>query len=121
MTKLLLAMLFLCFSLNSFAQTKELNVDNYENGNLYWRGYDSCIIISRNEHRYKTCHSIGLWEYWYEDGSKMLQTFYVADERRKFINMWLPDGKQILSNGTGYYYWSTPANKWINLIDNYFP
>ncbi|MGC4104054.1 toxin-antitoxin system YwqK family antitoxin [Ferruginibacter sp.] len=45
----------------------------------------------------------GIWEYWYEDGKKQLEVWEDTVKTR-YINMWAPDGTQILRSGNGYYY-----------------
>ncbi len=45
----------------------------------------------------------GIWEYWYEDGKKQLE-LWSDTVKTRYINMWLPDGTQILKSGNGYYY-----------------
>ncbi len=105
--KVVFFLVILILTTNIFAQTKELNVDHYENGQIHWSGYDTCILTRKKAAAVKNCHSYGLWEYWYENGLKKLQTFY--NPQLKFLNMWLPDGQQILFNGIGFYYCIEPS------------
>lgn len=78
-----------------------LNTDHYQNGDLHWRGYDSCEVFK--EEKFTRCNSFGLWEYWHENGIKMMETIQDSSGYR-FTNMWSPDGTQILKNSHGFIY-----------------
>jgi antitoxin component YwqK of YwqJK toxin-antitoxin module len=47
----------------------------------------------------------GKWTYWSIKGFKLLETFSNDGKKgSRYINQWIPSGKQILNNGNGYYY-----------------
>lgn len=102
-TRLELLILILLFTSPLFSQTKELKVYYHDNGQVDTKGYDTCFTIINNKNKYTMCHPIGLWESWYENGNKKLEKIE-SNERIKYINMWLLNGKQILTNGSGIYY-----------------
>ncbi len=46
----------------------------------------------------------GKWTYWNIKGFKVLETYSINEEKgSRYINQWLPNGKQILNNGNGHY------------------
>ena len=90
-------------------------IRKYSNGQIKEKGYK--IITSTNPPgatdemlSTSTSKRLGLWEFWYDNGNKMLEIFYA--NQPKYINMWFSDGKQILKNGNGYY--SVYNNEIIN-------
>ena len=95
-------------------QTKSLRSEYHPNGKLSSKGYDTCYSYNYKREEFKTCNGIGFWEYWYENGNKELEiiknkTFRDSDSiihsmPPKYVNMWHPDGKNILQNGLGLYY-----------------
>ena len=100
-----LIIFILALSFNTFGQTIEPSVQYYKSGQLYWKGQHICDTTQNG----KTCYMAGFWTYWYENGTKQLETFHwyknnYADSRDLYINMWLVDGKQILKDGNGIYY-----------------
>lgn len=91
--------------LYSFCYSQETYIDSsvYDNGNLEYKGM-----------RYKGengDYQIGLWQYWYEDGHKELESFEDTSNTSRNINMWSADGVQILKDGRGYYYSIEPQSE----------
>ena len=98
-------------------QLKELYIIKFPNGQVRIKGY-RIIPDSTVTNMAQQAILIGLWEEWYENGNKKLEVFYgnsgelyqylkigrFNDMAGKYINMWLPDGTQILKNGNGYYF-----------------
>jgi antitoxin component YwqK of YwqJK toxin-antitoxin module len=102
----LILMLF-SFINQANGQKKELSTDYYGIGHLHWKGYDTCVTSVQNGKEFTTCSPIGFWEYWYEDGAKQLETFETLNGSN-YTNMWLQNGKQILTDGEGFYYQIEP-------------
>ena len=47
----------------------------------------------------------GLWKFWYESGQPKLEVLYTGQRKEyRYINMWTPNGIQILTSGSGIYY-----------------
>lgn len=108
MKKLILFFLAILFSHFFYGQNHKPyeQIRKYSNGQIMEKGYE--VITSTNPPgatdgmlATSTSKRLGLWEFWYENGNKMLEIFYA--DQPKYINMWLSDGKQILKNGNGYY------------------
>lgn len=96
------------FSITIFGQTRELIERHYPNGQISSRGYDTCYRYISNKNEISICNTVGFYEVWYENGTKRHELFF-PKERKLYINMWLPDGKQILKNGTGSIYETEPG------------
>ena len=88
-------------------QKYEFNEDSFENGQLHWKGKDTCVTSVNDGKDFTICSPIGYWEYRYEDGMKQLETFETLNGAN-YINMWLQDGTQILTNGEGFFYQIEP-------------
>ncbi len=84
-------------TLSVLAQEPEVYEDFYENGNIYLRGY----IVPVDSISSK---SIGLWTYWYENGSKLSEEIRSDPYLTKYINCWTGSGLQICTNGNGKFY-----------------
>ena len=93
---ILTILLTICI-LNAYSQEPEVYEDFYENGTIYLRGYTVSVdsISSR---------SIGLWTYWYKNGSKISEEVRNEPHLTKYINCWTGNGKQICTNGNGKFY-----------------
>jgi antitoxin component YwqK of YwqJK toxin-antitoxin module len=87
---------FFLLTLNIQGQRMYLDSTFYANGQLESKGI-YCEIDSQR-------WQCGFWEYWYEDGKKYLEEW--ADSvKTLYINMWLPDGRQIVKSGNGFHYY----------------
>src|SRR5687768_3216142 len=89
------------FATSSFGQKTKTSIEHHLNGQVYWKGE---MLQIGNSY-----HPIGLWQYWHEDGKLMLETWdhgLKGDTfvRTRYINMWTPEGEQILKNGQGFMY-----------------
>src|SRR5436190_21594933 len=96
--KFKLLILFLIAITNKlFAQEVELYEDFYESGKLYCKGYIKVIdsISSVN---------LGIWTYWYENGSKISEELRTEDGLTKYINCWDGKGNQMCRDGKGKFY-----------------
>lgn len=119
MKKIISFLFAIFFSILVFGQVSETkeSIERHSNGQI--KGKGSMIVTSKypvdsNSSIISTATSkkIGYWEYWYENGNKMLEVFYGS--KPLYINMWFSDGAQILKNGKGYY--STYKNECKNDI-----
>jgi antitoxin component YwqK of YwqJK toxin-antitoxin module len=86
---------FLFFSIITQGQKTYVDSSVYENGQLENKG----LYYQVDKHSWQW----GVWDYWYEDGKKKLELLSDTTKTR-YINMWLPNGTQILKSGNGYYY-----------------
>lgn len=91
----------------SQAQTTYLDSSVYENGQLERKGL---YYQTGNRSR-----QWGIWEYWYEDGEKELE-LWSDTIKTKYINMWLPNGEQILKSGNGFYYSIEPGGDFLDSL-----
>ncbi|MFZ9848448.1 MAG: toxin-antitoxin system YwqK family antitoxin [Flavobacteriales bacterium] len=80
------------------------SIEHYSNGQLFWEGQHLCDTLNWKGKPVVHCIPIGIWKYYYENGSLKEETFNHKNSRTKYVNMWLPDGKQILKNGEGFIY-----------------
>jgi antitoxin component YwqK of YwqJK toxin-antitoxin module len=108
--KPLLILLQILLPLLIFSQKIWVDTDYHENGNLHWKG--NMLEIDNSS------SPIGFWEYWYEDGSKQLETWEDSSSKSFYLNMWLPSGEQILKNGQGVLFekWPLGGNEWDSSV-----
>lgn len=108
MKKIISFLFAIFFSMLVFGQVSETkeSIEKHSNGQMIGKG--KMIVTSKypadsNSSILSTATSkkIGFWEYWYENGNKMLDVFY--GNKTLYINMWFLDGTQLLKNGKGYY------------------
>ncbi len=108
--KLTLFLASLMLPLFIFSQKIWVHTDYHENGQLHWKG--NMLEVDNSS------SPVGLWEYWYEDGSKQLETWDDSSSKSYYLNMWLPNGEQILKNGQGVLYeiWPLGGNEWDSSV-----
>ncbi len=93
----IITFILLLYSSKLFSQDVKVYEDYYENGNIYLRGYNIEIdSVSSKE--------VGLWTYWYEDGTKKFEEIRDEPNLTKYVNCWTGKGKQICTNGNGLFY-----------------
>ena len=93
----ILTILLTFCTLHVLSQEPEVCEDFYESGNIYLRGY----IVRVDSISSK---SVGLWTYWYENGSKLSEEIRNDPHLTKYINCWTGSGQQICTNGNGNFY-----------------
>jgi len=94
----------------AIAQGQKIYLDSsvYENGQLESKGL--YYQMGNNSWQW------GVWEYWYENAKKKLD-LWSDKTKTRYLNMWLPNGTQILNSGNGYYYSIEPdSNKDDSLV-----
>jgi antitoxin component YwqK of YwqJK toxin-antitoxin module len=93
-----------------FGQTISVDTDYYLSGKIHWKGNMLQVDNSSSP--------IGLWEYWHENGIKKLETWDDSSSKTFYLNMWLPNGEQILKNGQGLLYeiWPLGGNEWDSSV-----
>ncbi len=106
--RLLFLFIFLAQFERVHAQEIKLSEDYHSNGNKHWQGYYACNSNGKSTY----CTAINSWIYWYENGNIESEEYYENDQR-KFVNMWLPDGVQILKNGAGIYVTTEPFSDFV--------
>ena len=94
----------LLFSIH-YGQTLEPDLEYYNSGQVKWKGQKQCITIKED----KECKPVGFWVYYYKNGEKKLEKIESIGKNNtnaptRYINMWQPDGFQILKNGVGFYF-----------------
>lgn len=109
--KSLVLFFLLILSIFSYGQNNKPyeHIGKYTNGQIKEKGfeiitgtYPTNVDTSMKNALYTaTTKRLGPWEFWYENGKKMIEILYA--DKPKYINMWLSDGTQILKNGNGYY------------------
>src|SRR5687768_15743074 len=88
--------ILLFYTSKLYSQEVKVYEDFYEKGNIYLRGYYSEIDSSSKE--------VGLWTYWYEDGTKISEEIRNEPNLTKYVNCWTGKGNQICTNGNGFFY-----------------
>lgn len=86
------------------AQKRELSTDYYGNGKIHWKGYEESWTDSLKDKGLVYWRPVGLWTYWHFSGPKMLEIFHNNAKGERYINMWLSNNQQILTDGNGTYY-----------------
>jgi len=87
----------LFYSGKLYSQQVKVYEDFYENGNIYLRGYNIELDSASSK-------EVGLWTYWYEDGTKISEELRDEPNLTKYINCWTGKGEQICKNGNGFFY-----------------
>lgn len=93
---------------------------NYSNGKLdgqYREFYENGQLQSMGN--YSKEKKTGDWHYWYENSQKKLQVEF--GEKVKWINFWMDNGVQTLTNGEGYMveYFNNGEKKFEGRVHNY--
>ncbi len=74
------------------------------NGKIHWKGYEESWTDTLKDKGLVYWRPVGLWTYWHMSGAKMLEIFHNPAKGERYINMWLSNNQQILTDGTGTYY-----------------
>jgi len=74
---------------------------HYSNGQLKEKGVR---IYKEAGNLPKAATPMGLWEYWYPNGTKRAEVLFdTTGIKTNHRNAWLSDGTQILKDGNGYF------------------
>lgn len=119
-SRAMIAFTFILFSNIAFSQITKPTQKHYPSGEIYWKGYYLIDTSGRN----LSAQPTGLWTYWYENGARKAEIIQIGSDQR-YINMWLPDGKQILKDGNGIFVSTDPFNHFeldsciYNIVDSF--